>query len=181
MQGIVTFLEGQARKSVEAHWARMVHDLAIPYEFPGAVPHLTFIAGDAVELVPCTAAIKKLASGLPPFEVSTHGLGVFGGPTPTPYIGVTRTPELSRFHETVLAAIAGLVRVPDYHYEPRHWVPHITIARENIPPERLGEALAWWSEHHLAWPFRVSNLAIAWNTADGVHSHARFDLGRPRS
>ncbi len=181
MQGIVAFLEGEVRVGVEALWARMEHDLEVPHAFPGAVPHLTFIAGEGVELVPVTAALKRLASGLQPFDVATHSLGVFGGPTPTLYVGVIRTRELSRFQESVLNAVEGLVRVPDYHYEPKHWVPHVTIARGNIPHERFGEALAWWSEHHLAWPLKVTNLAIAWNTPDGVHTHARFDLGRPQA
>jgi 2'-5' RNA ligase len=178
MQGIVALLEGEARKGVEALWARMEHDLGIPYAFPGAVPHVTFAVGEGVELVPATAALKRLAPGLEPFDAATHSLGVFGGPTPTLFIGVTRTRELSRFQETVLKAVDGLVRVPDYHYEPKHWVPHISVARGNVPPERLGEVLGWWTDHHLAWPIRVTNLAIASNTPGGLFIHARSDLGR---
>jgi len=75
-----------------------------------------------------------------PFTVQLAGTGVFGGDKPrTLWVGVERSPELSRLRDKIEQ---GLIRA-GLPPEPRKFAPHVTLARlQGTPVDKLGEFLA---------------------------------------
>jgi RNA 2',3'-cyclic 3'-phosphodiesterase len=68
----------------------------------------------------------------PAFKLSLRGLGVFGGAKPRiVYVGAAPDPALSHLHRKLVTA----ARSAGVDLESRRFVPHVTLARLNRPPE----------------------------------------------
>jgi hypothetical protein len=74
---------------------------------------------------------------------------------------VVRTPELTRFHLTVwsAAAVAAKDGVDDYLH-PAKWIPHVTLAQGDVPPDRLGAIVERLAREDLEWELSLDNLSV---------------------
>lgn len=181
MEGVVALLEGEPRGRVLDLWDAFERETGIPSRSPGAVPHLSFHVARQVDRAKARGGIEQLARATPPFAARTFGLGLFAGNPPILWVGVTPSRRLLALQAEVHAAMAGSSAEPVPEYSPGVWVPHITVGQANIPPARLGEALAWWSRQRLAWDIAIDNLALGADSEDGVTVHVRLPLGGPRA
>jgi 2'-5' RNA ligase len=78
-----------------------------------------------------------------PFPVELHGVGVFEGESPVVYLRVRKDEPLLGAYRQILEAMrsAGLELWP--HYLPDVWVPHVTLALQDLENRRLPDILRW--------------------------------------
>jgi len=177
VEGIAALFEGDDEERVRALWRACEADLGIAPAFPGARPHLTFHLVE--ERYPSDAVVPRLAElarEWQPFVVRTSGFGVFTGPNPVIYIPVVRDARLNALHEAIGRACSAAGVEPAAYYTPALWMPHITVAQQNIPAAALPEMLTWWAARDLAWELRITNLTIAHATEDSLEVRKRLDL-----
>lgn len=177
MEGVVALIEGEAGDRVFTLWDAFERETGIASRFPGAQPHVSFHVARQVDEVQARIGVAKLAAATQPFAARTFGLGVFAGHQPILWIGVTPSRRLLSLQAEVHAAMAGRSSGQVPEYLPGAWVPHITVGQSNIPPDRSGEALAWWTRQQLSWEIVIDNLAIGADSDDGVTVHLRLPLG----
>lgn len=177
MEGVATLFEGDNAERVRALWRACETELGVRAAFPGAVPHLTYhLVERAYPHQAVVHRLRRLADAWRPFTVRTSGICVFTGPAPVITIAVVRDTRLSAWHEAVGQACSAAGAEAVAYYTPDRWMPHITVAQQNIPAAALPEVLAWWASQDLPWELRVTNVAIAKATETSLDVLARIDL-----
>ncbi len=146
--------------------------------FPGGLPHVTFHISERDTDPAAAAVVERVAARTAPFTVHTVGLGVFAGPGPILYIGVARSPAAAALAETLDRELAAAGSPgTDPHYTPERWMPHVTIAQQNLEGVDLGALLAWLVAQPLTMELPIGELSIARETATGAEILATFPLG----
>jgi 2'-5' RNA ligase len=118
--------------------------------------------------------VEQLAHQATPFPLQAGGLALFTGSHPVLYVPIVRTIELSHFHQRVWQAISSVGEgIPPY-YEPNSWMPHITLAEQDIQAESLARIMARFFTRELLWEIPIDNLAIIWDT--GTQQELRYQF-----
>jgi 2'-5' RNA ligase len=173
-------LDTAARERVEALLDEMSERFGVGRGFPGGVPHVTFHLSERDTEPGAAAVVESVAKSTLPFRLYSAGLGAFAGPSgPILHLSVARAPAAATLAERLgqeLSA-AGFPGTDPY-YTPERWIPHITIAQQNLDGADLPGLLAWLVEQRLAMEIAISELSIARESPTGVEILASFPLGR---
>lgn len=177
MAGVISLLEGDDAGRVERLWDRMEREFGVPRGFPGAVPHVSYHLGEYPADEALRAGMAAVARRTRPFAAQISGIGIFGGPNPVVYLAVARGPRLSKVHTEVRSTLTELGYENNAYYEPDNWLPHITIAQQNLAPEALPAVAAWLASEAIQFSFEVTNLALATETPDALEVLVPFPFG----
>src|SRR5262245_39184 len=99
MYGIVALLDEQHEAKVKGLWAEFQEKFGVHGVSGVPVPHFSFHVAEKYNREKLDITLKQAAREMSPFMVRTNGLGIFTGKEPVLYIPVTRTPELTQFHQ----------------------------------------------------------------------------------
>lgn len=176
--GVISLLDGAEAVRVERLWESMEREFGVPRGFPGAIPHVSYHLGDYPADAPLNARLAALADRKEPFSAQVSGIGIFGGPNPVLYLAVARGPRLAGLHEEVRAALAALGYENNPYYEPDNWLPHITLAQQNLPAEALPAVAGWLAGRPIQFAFEVTNLALATETPDALEVLVPFPFAK---
>jgi 2'-5' RNA ligase len=168
VRGVISVLDEPAFGRVAGLWARVEREFGIAVGFPGALPHISFHIASAYDMDTASSVLASIAWAQREFVVETSGIGVFTGPERTIYIPVGRSAELASLHTLICERLrrAGMETIGYYLQE--RWLPHITIAQQNVLPAVMPALLGWLSEQDFSWRLPITNLAIAEPTDDGA-------------
>ena len=148
-------------------WARMEREFGITQAWPGPErPHLTF---HLAESYPAGSAsmVAALAARYLPMELRTSGLGIFPGAQPFIYLTVVPAAALLELHAAAWKQLAGATGA-NAIYSPGSWVPHVTIAPQDLGEVPLGELLTWLATQPLYFPLRATNLVRGTTSPEGM-------------
>jgi len=67
--------------------------------------------------------------------------------------------ELERFHRRIWEAIAPVAVTPNKRYHPDRWIPHVTLAMEDLTPENIGPITAFLSAYKWKYTFKIEGLS----------------------
>ena len=177
MPGVIALLDPSATARVEALWREMHERFGVRPGFPGGVPHVTFhISTHDVE-PRAIAAVETVARATAPFTLHSSWLGVFTAAEPILYITVARAPAAAALAERLESALMAVGCGPtDPYYTPERWIPHITIAQQNLAGADLPALLEWLSHQPLAMELPIHAISIARETPTGADILATFSL-----
>lgn len=176
--GVISLLDPSATKRVETLIDEMTRLFGVGRGFPGGIPHVTFHLSERDVEPGAISVVERVAGQTAPFMLYSSGLGAFAGPGgPILHIAVARAPaaaHLAELLERELAA-AGYPGT-DAYYTPARWMPHITIAQQNLEGVDLGALLEWLVRQPLAFELAIRQLSVAKETATGADILATFPL-----
>ena len=159
MQAIVLLLDTQHAARVEALWHRLEEQFGLRGAFAGAPPHCTLHAAERYD-PDVEEALRGLLADWRPLTLRVEGLGVFPSMRPIVHLAIARGPVLAemqrQLHDLVDRFAAGV----DPHLAPDRWMPHITLARDPLAPERLGQVVAALADGPYQWRIATNRLAI---------------------
>jgi 2'-5' RNA ligase len=160
MQGVVSVFDAQASANVEQVWAELERAFALKYACV-AYPHLTYHLAERYDDTRVIPVLRDLSRHATPLRVTTSGLGIFTGERPVLYLPIVRDTALTRFHEQVTKAVAPYAQgAHDHHYGVAHWMPHITLAVEDLTPDMLPDVIRMLGGRAFNWVIIVSNLSF---------------------
>lgn len=152
-----------ARYGCSAGYRTAPHVTVIP---PFALPELltgSLLTGreERPEDVPAVPRLEETlaawASRQTPFEGRVTGFGAFA--ERTIFASLVEDPRWTAFHDSLAGTLAdafpGLIP-----RERRPYVPHLTVANRDIPPEALAPALEHFASLALDKPFPVDHVAL---------------------
>ncbi|MEA3337106.1 MAG: 2'-5' RNA ligase family protein [Chloroflexota bacterium] len=168
MHGIVSLLDERHEKEVENLWAELAERFDIHGIYQTPFPHFSYQVAESYDLDALEAVLERFASNAGGFNISASGLGVFTGPGPVLYVPVVRTRELARLHRLLWPELSEVATGTSDYYHPRNWMPHITLANNDLTPEKLAVAAGWLGDRNLNWEIPINNLALIHDTGD-VH------------
>jgi 2'-5' RNA ligase len=177
MYGVVSLLDDKHYRLVEEIWAGLDAQLGPRRTRATPFPHFSYHVAERYDIELLANAVREFAQRSAPFTVTTSGLGIFAGIQPVLYVPIVRTPALSELHRALWAEVNpygfGIVG----YYAPEQWLPHITLAQQEIDAGDLPALVQQLNARDFAWEIRVDNLAIIHNTDDPHVPVMRFPLG----
>lgn len=178
MPGVIALLPEPFAARVEGLWDTMERQFGIPRGYPGAVPHLSFHIGEHRRNAGSEPIVQQIARSTAPFLVSTAGMGVFGGTPPVVHLAVARSPRVASLAERLTEELDAAGFPPtDPYFSAEKWIPHITIAHQNLESFELGPMLEWLAKQDLAWNIPLTSISVARETSKSAVITATFPLG----
>ena len=175
MHGVVSLLDDGHYRMVEELWAELAQRFGLRGIAHTPYPHFSYHLAESYDLALLEPVLRRFADNSGGFSIRTTGLGVFTGPRPVLYVPVVRSTALTRFQRELwpeLAKVAG--GVVDY-YHPENWIPHITLATEDLTRESLCAAMGWLADRSFNWEIKINNLALIHDTGDAQELRFRFE------
>jgi 2'-5' RNA ligase len=123
------------------------------------VPHISYQGATNYNFSKLEHKLRSFVKHTSRFRILAGGLGVFTGFTPTLYIPVVRTSELSELQLALWKSVSSTGSGLNPLYKPEAWVPHITLAR-GISERPLTKAIRSLSRKEVELDLKIDNLAI---------------------
>ena len=159
MNGVVSLLDEQHHRLVEALWAELAERFGLRGAYVAPFPHFSYQIAPQYDADLLKRMLEDVAARQPIFQVQTTGLGVFTGAQPVLYIPVVRSPQLAQFQQMLWTELARASQDASDYYHPDRWIPHITISFSDLDQQRLADVIVWLSERDFTWTITVDNLA----------------------
>jgi hypothetical protein len=91
---------------------------------------------------------------------------------------VVRTRQLSEFHEIVWERLAPLSSAPSLYYAPPFWMPHISLAYNDLDPQRLACLTDKLAFRAFNWEIEIDNLTLIYEPEGAIgRIRYRFQFG----
>jgi 2'-5' RNA ligase len=158
MIGIVSNLEGKPYRDVKKLWTlfeRKYNSRAIQAY---SHPHFTYQIARTSDVKGLKSEFRKLAPQIGPFQIEVDGARHFR--KDVIYLKVRKTRELIRIHRLVHRFLESRCRDLLELYTPKSWIPHITLAMEDLTKDRFEEAWRELKGSRIAFKQRMHNLCL---------------------
>lgn len=140
MPGVVSLLDEETSQYVRSLWEVISAEFGFSGLYPESSPHISYHVADSYTMEALEKSVTTLARSLPPFDVTTNGLGIFTTDEEhILYLPVVRRPRLTVVQRTVFDEVDRHGQGDTTRYQPDNWMPHITLGRweaaRNIAPD----------------------------------------------
>jgi 2'-5' RNA ligase len=177
MNGIASLLDPSANSRVGHIWDELgslcgLHGVKItPF------PHFTWQVTEGYELPLLESILDEFSRRTQPFIIRTDGLGVFTGENPVIYISIFKDEKLMKLHSMLWEQTKGYAKQPDMLYSPARWIPHITLAYNDLTNENVGCAFRSLVFQSFNWEINIDNLIFITQTGDQTAETGKYQLG----
>ncbi|GAB3813584.1 2'-5' RNA ligase family protein [Pontibacter rugosus] len=140
-------------------------------------PHITLMTAEIPDTEELKQYLEQTCMGLHNLTVRTTGIGIFPGENPVVYIPVLRTQELNQFHFRLHRDVAEMSSEMGVFYNPKLWLPHISLALGDTTPEILGPVLSFLCNYNFNWEITLDNLTLLQKCGDYYLKDEEFRFG----
>jgi 2'-5' RNA ligase len=175
MDGVVALLDDEHTQWVEGIWAELDREFGLRGIYITPFPHFSYHVAQHYEVEQIGPVLERFAASRAGFHVKTAGLGIFNGPTPTVYISVVRSPELTEFHQALWNEVGEMGQGLIDYYRPPLWVPHITLAYGDVTHTSLPHIIRVLSKQNFAWDIPIHSLSLIYSTGTQYGLRSRLD------
>lgn len=185
MQAIVTALDEPWRERVEEIWAELRAVFQLKAIAGSTEPHVTYHVAERYDETRIAPILARIASTTAPFEIDTHGLGVFRGKETVLALHITPSAELLATHRAIWSNVsAALPGEPSAAsdvkeaYTAATWAPHVTLATVGLREEQLPDIMALLGRRDYRWRMPATNLCLIPDTSSKTAAWTRWGLRR---
>ncbi len=176
MHGLVTLLPHRYYQQVENLWDALEIHFGLKGIRITPFPHFSWHIGSHYRLSQIEKHLKRIAAQTPLFSVQTNGLGCFTAQRPVIFIQVLRSPKLDSLHNQLWQAAAPIARGMSDYYHPAQWIPHISLAYDDLTAEMLPDVQTWLRQRDtFQWQMKVDNLSFIYEP-DGKKGKLKFSI-----
>jgi len=180
MFGIVSLLAEPYYSMVEQLWRELELDCGLEGIKVTPIPHFSWHVARAYDLESLRPVLQDIAAAAQPFHIRTTGLGLFSGPKPVVFINVVNTPEMLRLHKLVWERTRPYAHDISPFYAPQSWIPHITLAHNDLNWSVLSCAIQKLAYQTFDWEIQVSSISVISQAQDLVGEESlRYDFRNP--
>jgi 2'-5' RNA ligase len=177
MHGIVSLLDDDHYRLVEAIWADLADKVGVRGAYVTPFPHYSYHVAEHYEVPQLHEILSQIAAQTPPFVVNTTGIGIYtGGLTPVVYITVSRSPLLTRLHKEWWSRFVEVSSGILTYYHPEEWIPHITLGHGDVTNENLPDVIRALSRWDLVWKVPINNLALLYDDSVSHRDRLQFRI-----
>lgn len=178
LEAVIGLFDDETDAKVRGLWQELERRFKLRSIYATPYPHLSFHTANDYPDDEVEAILRRVAAETAPVTVRTSGLGLFTGENPILYIPIARTAELERLHARLCEALEPLAIEPNPHYQPERWLPHITLASDDLRAHNLPEVLDAMSRKAFDWCVRIDKLALAYTQEREQGLTAEVTLGK---
>ena len=175
MQGLATLLPEPFFAQVQSLWDELetAHNLRGVRVTP--FPHFTWQIAAGYDPARIKPAVEAFARRTPRFLVRTTGLGLFSGPRPVLYIPIVKTAMLLRAHADLWESARPAASQFSPYYSPGGWMPHITLAIDDLDVANIGPVLQTLAFRDFSWEMTVDSLTFL-DQPGGINTFIQWEL-----
>ena len=176
MYAIATLLDSSSDSQIRDLWQLMETDCGLAGIKTAPLPHFSWQGAKNYPVVEVEGILTDAAWQQSPFIVRTAGLGLFTGPVPVLYLALVKTVILMKVHDLLWEMIGPLATGLNSHYSPDLWMPHITVAYQDLTSENLACAVKNLIYRPVELEIHVDGLALLYqiNEDNGIRSFFPF-------
>lgn len=160
MHGLVSLLPEPYYTRVETIWQELERRFGLTGIQVTPYPHFSWQIGEEYPTNLLEKAAQEISQTTPPLKITTGGLGIFTGEHPVIYISVVKTPALSAIHKQIWGRFTGVCNGVSPLYSPESWMPHISLAYEDVTPQNIGPAMQWLAFQDFHWQMTINNISF---------------------
>ena len=177
MNGIASLLDQTAYSLVEKLWQELESSCGLVGVKITPFPHFTWQVTDGYDRSRLDSTLREISSHTLPFTIRTVGLGIFTGEKPVVYITIFKDESLIAFHSMLWERTQGIAIRPAIFYTPNQWVPHITLAYNDVSHDNLNCALRTLAFQSFDWEIKIDNLIYVGQTDNQIPDTVRYQFG----
>jgi 2'-5' RNA ligase len=178
MYAIISVLDPESSKVVNDFWRQLCLACGLDaiYAFP--LPHFSWLLAEELKFEETVPILSKISARAKQMTLHTFGIGIFTGKKPVLYLPLVKTNEMIRVHKAIWQHVEHLTEGAKQYYSPKLWVPHITLALNDLNQDNLACAINKIAFEPIELFVRVDNLAIVQHEDDDKEgqSLAEFHL-----
>ena len=180
MHGIVSLLDEKHDQDVKSIWDELEDECGLSGIRETPYPHFSWQVADGYQVDGIEQALQSLANEIEPFEVNAVGVGIFSGKTgvlPVLYVPVLRQQVLNFNHRLIWKKLEYCAINPKELYHAYNWMPHITLAYNDVTPEKLKYAVNLLAFREINWKIVIDNISyVYFNEGETGKLKYRFEL-----
>lgn len=173
---IASLLDLSSDQAVRGLWERFEAACGLMGVRSAPLPHFSWSAAEAYQIEAVEMALQDLTAQVQPFSVRTAGLGIFTGPRPVVYISLVKNEALLKLHALLWQRTFPFSQGPSLYYSPDQWVPHITLAYNEVESSRLGCAIVDIVMEKIELQFSVDHVAVLYQVDGKAGVKSRFSF-----
>ncbi len=158
MNGIASLLDDTANAHVERIWQELESRCGLKGIRMTPFPHVTWQVTGGYDLAKLEQVLHDITKNIHPFIIHTDGIGIFTGEKPVVYLSIFKDEFLLRLHSNLWEQTKGFAKDPDRQYSPPHWIPHITIAYNDLHRANLDCVMQALVFQTFEWEITIDNL-----------------------
>lgn len=163
---IVSNLEGQPYKDVRVLWKLFERKYLSKSIQAYSHPHVSFQSGTTPDVRQSKRDFENVASQIRPFQIEVMGARHFR--KDVIYLAVKRTRELAKIHKLINRFLDGQCQDLVELYTPKHWLPHVTLAMEDLTEENFEKAWMEFGGSNIRFKQRLHNICMVKWFPDGT-------------
>jgi len=158
---IISKLDKQSAPIISELWQTLCRACGLSAIYNIPTPHFSWFVSEDISLDEMAAFMAQLVKKVAKFSTHTFGLGVFTGEKPVLYSPIVKSAEMFTLHEEIWEQAVPMSDCPNDYYSPKMWLPHVTLALDDLNQENLICAVNQLAFQPLAIDINVVNLVIA--------------------
>ena len=177
MYAIATLLDPNSDAQTRDFWQLLEKDCGLAGIKTAPLPHFSWQGADNYPVSEVEQILIKTTGQLAPFIVRTAGLGLFTGVVPVLYLALVKTEVLMKVHRSLWEMVGPLATGLNYRYSPDLWMPHITIAYQDLDAEKLACAVKNLIFRPLELEIHVDQLALLYQIDEETGVRSKYPFG----
>lgn len=174
MYAIASLLDPESDAIVRRLWQRFEEHCGLLGIRNTPIPHFSWQGADRYQFEQVETVLQTLSQEIQPFTVNVSGIGIFTGLQPVIYLALIKDSTLLNIHRQIWERVLPYAVKPNLYYDPRSWVPHITLAFKEVDQDRLGCAVADIANQHVNLQILVDHFALIYQAGGDSGLHSRF-------
>jgi len=173
--GILSILENKPYNDVKKIWKIF----ETKYNSVGVQvfnhPSVTFQGGKVKNIKQLKKDFQKVISKIKPFEIEVNGYGHFN--KKVIYLKVKKTNDLIKLNKLINQFSVIYCKDLFKYYTPKKWIPHITLAMDDLTEDNLEKAWNELSKNKVRFKQKLHNLCIVkWYPSGKIKIIKKYEL-----
>lgn len=161
MYAIISKLDPKTSEVVNTLWEKLCKQCGLRAIYKIPLPHLSWLVAEGLDLPGASKMLGQICKRTSQLTVHVFGLGVFTGEKPVLYLPTVKSHAMISLHEEIWKKLGPLSEDAQLYYSPKLWVPHITLALNDLTEENLPCAINATAFESIELFVGINGLAIA--------------------
>jgi len=161
MFAIISELNPAASTDVNAYWRQLSKNCGLYAIFYMPTPHLTWMVCEELGVDQAAPMLTQITSQEGLLSSRTSGIGIFTGENPVLYLPIVKTQQMITLHQEIWNLLQPMTKTSNEFYSPDDWVPHITLALNDLTNDNLACAVNSIAFEQNEIKINIDNLSIA--------------------
>jgi len=170
MHGLVSLLPQPNYGMVERIWDDLERRFGLRGIRVTPLPHFSWNIGEVYPQEKLEPAMREVAARIAPLRVRAVGLGIFPGPEPVIFIPLVKDRALLEAHQIIWDRFQSVGEGLSTYYSPENWVPHISLAYQDVTRENIGEVMGALAFEPVNWEMPIDNITFIYEPFGEVGS-----------